>query len=464
MGPPKVKRIAKYEVLDVLGKGGMGVVYKATDPAIGRLVAIKMITGGMVHDQDFLRRFYREAQSTGKLQHPNIVIVHDLGDEDGAPFLVMEYLEGESLQAIINAQRSLPLLDKLNYITQACNGLHYAHQRNIVHRDIKPANLMVLSDGHVKIVDFGVARIGNESVTRTGQVVGTIQYMSPEQINGAPVDCRTDIFSLGVVLYELLTYTLPFQGRDTGSTLLKIINEPPPALNQTLKSYPPELDMILQRALAKAREDRYPTAEDFAFELGQVQDQLKRELVSEYLKVAQDLIARCELSKAKEQIFQILKVDRQNRRANELLKDVQAQLHEQQRGEQVRELRAAAIEAISTQQLDRALDCLEQAVGLDSQNAELQELRKQTLQARDRAQKIQQATRRAESAHCAGELDQALAAVEEALRLDPGCGEAQALRTRHYPRDRRAQPGSANQRAADRSAAPDFLPPLHHRD
>ncbi len=429
MGPPKVKRIAKYEVLDVLGKGGMGVVYKATDPAIGRLVAIKMITGGMVHDQDFLRRFYREAQSTGKLQHPNIVIVHDLGDEDGAPFLVMEYLEGESLQAIINAQRSLPLLDKLNYITQACNGLHYAHQRNVVHRDIKPANLMVLSDGQVKIVDFGVARIGNESVTRTGQVVGTIQYMSPEQINGAPVDCRTDIFSLGVVLYELLTYTLPFQGRDTGSTLLKIINEPPPALNQTLKSYPPELDMILQRALAKAREDRFPTAEDFGFELGQVQDQLKRELVSEYLKVAQDLIARCELSKAKEQIFQILKVDRQNRRANELLKDVQAQLHEQQRGEQVRELRATAIEAISSQQLDRALDCLEQAVSLDSQNAELQELRKQTLQARDRALKIREATRRAESAHCAGELDQALAAVEEALQLDPGCGEAQALRT-----------------------------------
>jgi hypothetical protein len=320
------------------------------------------------------------------------------------------------------------LLDKLNYIMQACNGLHYAHQRNIVHRDIKPANLMVLNDGAIKIVDFGVARIGNESVTRTGQVVGTIQYMSPEQINGAPVDCRTDIFSTGVVLYELLTYTLPFQGRDTGSTLLKIINEPPPALNQTLAAYPPELDSIVQRALAKAREDRYPTAEDFAFELGQVQDQLKRELVSEYLKVAEELIARSELNKAKEQVFQILKVDRQNRRASDLLKDIQSLLHDQQRGEQVRELRASAEEAIAGKQLDRALDCLEQAVSLDSQNAELQQLRDQTLKAKERAEKIHEATRRAESAHCAGELDQALAAAEEALRLDAEYAEAQALR------------------------------------
>jgi serine/threonine-protein kinase len=428
MALTKVKKIGKYEILDVLGRGGMGVVYKATDPAIGRLVAIKMITSGHAEDPDFLRRFYREAKSTGKLQHHNIVIVHELGDEDGTPFLVMEFLEGESLQSIINARRQVPLLDKLNYMVQTCTGLHYAHQRNVVHRDIKPANLMVLKDGTIKIVDFGIARIESENVTLPGQVVGSIHYMSPEQINGFSVDCRTDIFSTGVVLYQLLTYTLPFEGKDTGSTLLKIINEPPPPLQNFLKVYPPDLDNIVQRALAKLRDERYPTAEDFAFDLSQVQDQLKRELVSEYLQVAEDLLARSELGKAKEQVFQILRVDRQNRRASDLLKEIQRLIQNQQRSEQARQLRANAEEAIAAQQLDRALEYLDQAVSLDSQNAELQQFRQQTRDAKVRLQKIQDAIRRAESAQWAGELDVALAAAEEALALDPNDIEAKALR------------------------------------
>lgn len=429
MGSIKVKRIGKYEVLDVLGKGGMGVVYKATDPAIGRLVAIKMITANYAEDPDFLRRFYREAQSTGKLQHQNIVIVHDLGDQDGTPFLVMEFLEGESLQSIINSRHPMPLLEKLSMIVQACNGLHYAHQRNVVHRDIKPANLMILKDGLVKIVDFGIARLENESVTLPGQVVGTIHYMSPEQINGVSVDCRTDIFATGVVLYQLLTYALPFQGKDTGSTLLKIINEPPPPLQDYLEVYPPDLDHIVQRSLAKSREDRYPTAEDFAFDLSQVQDQLKRELVSEYMKVAETLIAKSELTKAKEQVFQILKIDRQNRHASELLREVQRLIQNQQRSEQARQLRAQAEEAIANQQLERALKYLDQAVTLEPDNRELQDLKNRTSEQKVRLEKIQDSIRRAESAQCAGELDEALAAIQDALNLDPSDVEAKSLYT-----------------------------------
>ena len=427
MGSVTVKRIGKYEVLDVLGKGGMGVVYKATDPAIGRLVAIKMITAGYAEDPDFLRRFYREAQSTGKLQHQNIVIVHDLGDQDGTPFLVMEFLEGESLQSVINSHKAMPLLEKLGIIIQACNGLHYAHQRNVVHRDIKPANLMILRDGLVKIVDFGIARIENESVTLPGQVVGTIHYMSPEQINGVAVDCRTDIFATGVVLYQLLTYSLPFQGKDTGSTLLKIINEPPPPLQRFLDVYPPELDHIVQRALAKSREDRYATAEDFAFDLSQVQDQLKRELVSEYLKVAEDLLARSELTKAKEQVFQILKVDRQNRHASQLLREVQRLIQNQQRSEQISQLRAQADDAIAAQQLERALKYLDQALSIDPENRDVRESRDRVSEQKLRLEKIQDSIRRAESAQVAGELDEALAAVEEALKLGPDDLEAKAL-------------------------------------
>jgi len=335
MATAKTKKIGKYEILDVLGKGGMGIVYKAIDPGIERLVAIKMITGNYADDAGFLKRFYREAQSTGKLQHPNIVIVHDLGDHEGTPFLVMELLEGETVDVIIKEKRSLPILEKLNVMIQVCNGLHYAHERNVIHRDIKPGNLMLLKgSGTVKIVDFGIAHIEDDAnVTMPSQLIGTIQYMSPEQINGIAVDCRSDVFSTAVVLYQLLAYALPFAGKDTGSTLLKIINDPPPSLSNYLPIYPPELDEVIKRGLAKSREDRYQTAEEFAFDLMQVQEQLRKIAVSDYLRVADDLLAREELSKAKEQCLQILRVDRYNGRAKELLQEVQQRFQRQQRVE-----------------------------------------------------------------------------------------------------------------------------------
>ena len=251
-------KIGKYEIVSTLGKGGMGVVYKGQDPMIGRMVAIKMMTGGFQDNPDLLKRFYREAQSTGMLQHPNIVIVYDLGDQEGNPYLVMEYLEGEALDRIIASRRDVPLVQKLHYIIQGLHGLNYAHQRGIVHRDIKPGNLMILNDGNVKIVDFGIARIGDASLTRTGQVVGTITYMSPEQINAQVVDGRTDIFSCGVMLYELLTGSNPFDGKDTASTLLKIIHEPPPPLKNFLTVYPPELEEALHRALPRTAKSATP--------------------------------------------------------------------------------------------------------------------------------------------------------------------------------------------------------------
>jgi len=280
MGQNTLTKIGKYEVIEIIGKGGMGVVYKAMDNLIERLVAIKMMTGGFAENPDLLKRFYREAKSTGMLQHPNIVIVYELGDHEGSPYLVMEYLEGEPLDKIITTRRDVSMVEKLGYMIQCCSGLGYAHQRGIVHRDIKPANLMVLKDGNCKLVDFGIARIADNSMTRTGQVVGTISYMSPEQINAQVVDGRTDIFSAGVMLYELLTGALPFDSKDTASTLLKIIHEDPPPLKNYIQNYPPDLDEVMKKALAKDREDRYATADDFAFDLSRVQEQLKRLMVS----------------------------------------------------------------------------------------------------------------------------------------------------------------------------------------
>ncbi len=430
MGPTKINKIGKYEILDVLGKGGMGVVYKASDTAIGRLVAIKMITSNFADDAGFLKRFYREAQSTGKLQHPNIVIVHDLGDQDGSPFLVMEYLDGESLESIIRSRREIPLLDKLDYIIQACNGLQYAHQRvpSVIHRDIKPANLMVLPDNVVKIVDFGIAHVENENMTMQGQFLGSLQYMSPEQINCEPVDCRTDVFSTGIVLYQLLTYALPFQGKDTGSTLLKIINEPPPPLETFLQGYPRELDAIVRRALAKSREERYQTAEEFGSDLYQVQEQIKGKVVQEYIKSTQELIQRAELSQATEAAQQILKIDRQNTRGRELLREIQQLKAKQQSSEQARQIRVQAEQASADKQFGRALSYFEQAIVLDPANAELPSLRDLARQSYERQGKFREALKRAESAHDAGDLTNAWEAIAEAIAIDAVSQEAKDLR------------------------------------
>src|SRR5437764_5762116 len=338
MAPNTLTKIGKYDVVEILGKGGMGVVYKAMDNRIGRLVAIKMMTGGFADNPDLLKRFYREAQSTGMLQHSNIVIVYDLSDQEGNPYLVMEYLEGEPLDKIIATKRELSMVEKLGFIIQCCTGLNYAHQRGIVHRDIKPANLMVLKSGDCKIVDFGIARVGDNSLTRTGQVVGTITYMSPEQINAQVVDGRTDIFSAGVMLYELLTGALPFDGKDTSSTLLKIIYKPLPPLKYYLLNYPPDLENVIHKALAKDREERFATAEDFAFDLGRVQEQLKRQMVSDYVARAKTSIEKADLAKAKEILQVVLKVDTQHAVDKELMQEVQQRLQRQVRGEQIKHL------------------------------------------------------------------------------------------------------------------------------
>ena len=231
----KPSRIGAYDIVDLIGRGGMGTVFRGMDPRIGRQVAIKMLTVAE-QDPDILARFYREAKYTGSLQHQNIVTVYELGHQDGIPYLVMEYLEGMSLEAMIGSGRPIPVAEKLGIILQVCSGLTYAHKHNLVHRDIKPANIMILGDGTVKIVDFGIALLGHSQLTRTGHVVGSLNYMSPEQLNGnVEVDARTDVYSTGVVLFQLLTGVLPFEGGSTAATLRKIVQDPPPSLGRYLQ-------------------------------------------------------------------------------------------------------------------------------------------------------------------------------------------------------------------------------------
>ncbi len=272
--PEAFQKIGHYDVIGKLGEGGMGVVYKGRDAAIGRQVAIKMMIGDFIKNAELRERFAREARAAGNLQHPNIVTIHELGEQEGAPYIVMEFLEGEPLDHIIAAQRPMLLANKLDIIIQVLDALEYAHQRGIVHRDIKPANVMVLNQGGIKLVDFGIARLGGQKLTRTGTVMGTINYMSPEQINGKTVDGRADVFSTGVMLFELISGSLPFEGEDTTQTMFKILTAPVPPLVEMLPECPPQVQAVLERALAKDRERRYRAAAEMEQDLVAVRQQL----------------------------------------------------------------------------------------------------------------------------------------------------------------------------------------------
>src|SRR5215472_17602119 len=419
MASNEPSKIGKYDVVDVIGRGGMGVVYEATDPFLNRRVAIKMMTGGFANKPDLLKRFFREAQSTGSLQHPNIVTVFELGDHAGSPYLVMEFIEGESLDAVISSRRPLTILEKIQPIISVCHGLSHAHLRGIVHRDIKPANIMLSKDGMIKIVDFGIAHIGAAKETRTGQIMGSVSYMAPEQVNGNPVDARTDIFSTGVVLYELFTYSHPFDGENMAATLMRIIHNAPPPLKDFVSDCPPELEAIIFKALAKNREERYHSADDLALDLSQLQGRLKQEIIGKHLREVSVLLEKSELLKAKDQLLLALQVDRQNTHANLLLREVQERIQKAQMKQQVQELRREAEEAFARQQFEPALRCLDRAAGLATADADLQHLRESIQAAWSQELELQERLKRAESAHQAGDLDSARQAMEEAFQIAP---------------------------------------------
>ena len=427
MASKEPAKIGKYDVVDVIGRGGMGVVYEATDPFLNRRVAIKMMTVGFANKPDLLKRFFREAQSTGSLQHPNIVTVFELGDHAGNPYLVMEFLEGESLDAIISSRRQLSILEKIQAIIGVCHGLSHAHHRGIVHRDIKPANIMVTKEGTVKIVDFGIAHIGAAKETRTGQIMGSVSYMAPEQVNGSPVDARTDIFSTGVVLYELFTYNHPFDGENMAATLMKIIHAAPPPLSNFVSDLPPELEAIIFKALAKNREERYHSADDLAIDLSQLQAHLKQQIIGKHLQEVSALLENSELLKAKDELLLALQVDRQNTEANLLLREVQQRIQKTQIKDQVQELRRQAEEALARKQFEPALRCLERASALDTTDVELQQLRESIQAAWSQELELQERLRRAEAAHQAGDLDSAKQAMEEALQIAPEKVQAATL-------------------------------------
>jgi tRNA A-37 threonylcarbamoyl transferase component Bud32 len=265
------ERIGKYEVIALLGKGAMGAVYEARDPVLDRVVALKTMSEALLIEEEMRERFYREARSAAKLQHVNIVTIYELGEVDGRPFIAMELLDGQSLAELMKEGQLPHLHDKIALVLQVCNGLHFAHRHGVIHRDVKPSNIQILPDGTVKIMDFGIAlQQGGTMMTRTGVVLGTPNYMAPEQITGTAVDHRADMWSVAVILYELLADKLPFDADTLPSLIYCIVHKAPPPLEAEKLGVPPGIAEIVDRVLHKEPSERYEDLVELASALRSV--------------------------------------------------------------------------------------------------------------------------------------------------------------------------------------------------
>jgi eukaryotic-like serine/threonine-protein kinase len=259
----------RYELEELVGSGGMSSVYRAHDSLLERHVALKVMHEQLLSEGDHVERFRREARLAAQLSHPNIVTVIDRGEQEGRQFIVFEYVEGENLKALIEREAPLSERHAIELALQIADGLAFAHANGLVHRDVKPQNVLLTVDGRAKVTDFGIARSTDvhRGLTQTGTVMGTSDYISPEQARGGPVDACSDIYALGAVLYELLTGEVPFPGDSFVAVALRHINEPPPSVRQRRPELSPRLDAAIRKAMAKDPDDRFPSMEAFASEL-----------------------------------------------------------------------------------------------------------------------------------------------------------------------------------------------------
>jgi serine/threonine protein kinase/beta-lactam-binding protein with PASTA domain len=261
----------RYRILRKLGSGGMANVYLAEDEDLGRRVAIKILSERYANDESFNERFRREAKSAASLSHPNIVSIYDRGEADGIPYIAMEVIEGRSLKELILTRGPLPLATAIDYTHQILDALRFAHRNGIIHRDIKPHNILLGAENRAKVTDFGIARAGASQMTEVGSIMGTAQYLSPEQARGAPVTAASDLYSVGIVLYEMLTGQVPFSGDSAIEIAMKHLNETPRPPSSLRPELTPELDQVVLRALAKNPEDRYQASEEFSADLDRVE-------------------------------------------------------------------------------------------------------------------------------------------------------------------------------------------------
>jgi serine/threonine-protein kinase len=270
-------KFGRYEILERVGRGGMGVLYRGKDPVLDREVAIKVMSGDFTADEAARSRFFREARAAARLQHRNIVTIYEFAeDEHGTPYIAMEFLRGQSLAARLPAEPPLTLVQKLDILVQLCTGLHYAHEQGIVHRDVKPANIWLMDDGTVKLLDFGIAKIAASTMTGGASVLGSAAYMAPEQVSGREIDGRADVFAAGVVLYEMLARRKPFEADGPTAVMMKIVKEDPPPIRQLAPDLPAALVNAVTKALQKDPDKRFLNAGELGAELRLIRLSLER--------------------------------------------------------------------------------------------------------------------------------------------------------------------------------------------
>jgi len=367
------RTIGRYQIQGEIGRGGFGTVYRAWDPTVHRSVAIKLLT--VQGDNDMLSRFRNEAAAAGNLHHRNIVTVHDFGEHNGIPYMVMQLLEGETLQEVMTKQRPLTLVQRMNIMGQVADGLYHAHLNGIVHRDVKPANIMIMPDESVQIMDFGIARLtaSTSRQTRTGFVIGTVLYMAPEQfLPGKVVDHRADIWSYGVIYYEFLSGRHPFAASEETGVLYQIAHVDPAPLSSMVPDAPPALEDVLNRLLAKEPDLRYSSLRDLQFDVQPILVDLKRDQAAQMLHSARQLDGDERLEEAQAAAQRILELDPSNREAHALLVSVKQKLQRRLIQPRIDGLLQKAEQEVQARSFGTAIEALESALRLSHTDPAIQ--------------------------------------------------------------------------------------------
>jgi serine/threonine-protein kinase len=426
-----VGHIGRYEIRGKLGDGGFGSVYQAYDPTVQRVVAIKVLSNQP--DASIVSRFHAEAKTAGRLNHKNIVTIYEFGEEEGTPFIVMQYLDGLDLQKIISdtgTRQSLTLLEKLEILSEAAQGLQCAHENGVVHRDVKPANIMRLKDGSVKIMDFGIARLTNAASTRltqTGLMIGTVHYMAPEQFKSSDVDALCDIWAFGVVAYEFLTGIHPFRADDPAAVMYRVTLEEPTPLDSVLSECPPALTTNVHRLLAKNRLNRVQSLDDFLLDIEPVIEGLARTELPDLLKRAERLIDDDNLESAQSIVGRLQKLDRANKDVRRLKDRLRECARMQAARPRVEELLSEAAERIRSRDFTGAIGRLNSAIQLDPANASLRSRLERVKGEGNRAKRVDEALARGRRSMSEGDLTGAFAHFSEAVESEPDNAEGPVL-------------------------------------
>lgn len=417
-----MKKLGKFEIISKVGQGAMGVVYKARDPFIDRVVALKTLTTSLSSDPHHLKRFYSEARSAGNLRHPNIVTIFELGHEGDTPFIAMQFLNGESLDKIIDRMPNLPLSQKIGFIVSVCRALEYAHKQTppVIHRDIKPANVMVAPEGTVVVVDFGIARLGESTMSQSGGLlIGTLGYMSPQLFRGTTADPRSDIWAAGVMLYELLSYRRPFKGENAAALMSNIILEEPRSILEAAPGTPEDVKAVVDRMLNKDVEARYQSMEEVLLDLEPIWNRFLQSDISVLLDNSKRLYQEGDLAAAKSEIVQILMWDPTNTQAKGLSEKISAEVRKQQIEPQVKSRVENAQKFLAEGRNEQAKAEAEAALKLDSSCQPAREIISQARMAIERTREIDLAIRASQQRLAEGSLTDAETQLDKVLEIEP---------------------------------------------